>query len=142
MAEWENYPEIKAIRDRLAGGVPDDLVLLFVPSRTRDEKDISEGTQQTWADKALDLFGRLYEGGTGFGHLHGIYQPRGSPPQYDRPIMIQSLVKRADLESAAHLKELATFCRAMGEKLNQNSVGLVVNDVFINILIFHGRGKK
>jgi hypothetical protein len=107
------------------------MVVIFIPSHDRTPKPIPDQAQ--WADAGLNLFGKLFTGATAFKFLDGIYQPEGVAPLYDKPIMIQSLTERKNLENEARLFELSDFCHHMGEKTNQASVGLVVNNFFIDI---------
>jgi hypothetical protein len=86
-----------------------------------------------WADSMLKLFGKLFTGATAFKFLDGIYQPEGVAPQFDTPIMIQSLTETANLENEMKLFELSDSCHHMGEKTKQASIGLVVNNFFIDI---------
>ena len=130
----DDYPEIKEIRDRLLDGQSSDVVALLIPSKTRRNKDLGEDAQQMWAGQALDLFGDLYTGATAFQHMKGIYKPRdGSKPMFDDPIMVQALAKRADVEDAGHLDRLALFIRNMGEQTDQHTVGLIINNWFIEV---------
>jgi hypothetical protein len=128
-----DYPEIQQILARIRGGKPHELVVIFIPSHDRKNKEIPD--QPMWAQAALDLFGRLFSGATAFKFLDGIYQPEGLAPLYDTPIMIQSLTETRNLENEAKLFELSDFCHRMGEKTNQASIGLVVNNFFIDIQI-------
>jgi hypothetical protein len=134
------YPEIKAILDRLRGGKGSELIILFVPSHDKNEKPVSD--QDQWAHKALKLFGKLYDGATAFQNLNGVYHSKdmkrkGLRPSFDNPIMIQSLADASDVEKEENLLELAGFCREMGQKMNQWSVGIVVNNKYIDIVINH-----
>lgn len=132
----EDYPELVEILARLEGGRPDELISIFIPSHDRKDKPLAD--QKIWAGQALDLFGKLYGGGTSFSNLSGIYQPtKTDKPLYDEPIMIQSLTPADRIMDESQLFELSDFCRNMGEKTNQASVGLTINNKFINILIKH-----
>ncbi|HVS73678.1 MAG TPA: hypothetical protein VHQ47_20820 [Phycisphaerae bacterium] len=137
-AKLKAYPEIQAIKDRLAGGKGSELVIAFIPSHDKD--DHARTDQDHWAQKALTLFGRMYEGATAFEQLKGIYhskdmQKKGLRPCYDTPIMVQSLADAADVENEDNLLALAAFLRDMGTTMNQYAVGLVVNNKYINIVI-------
>lgn len=136
--DLKDYPEIVSILERLRGGKPHEVLLLFVPSHDRREKKLPQADIEIWAGLALTLFGKLFTGATAFQNLKGIYQPKGaSRPLYDDPIMIQTLTARENVESEESLFELSDFCHNMGKKLNQVSVGVVVNNFFIDIQIDH-----
>ncbi len=66
----EEYPELVDILARLQGGIPDEMISIFIPSHDRRDKPVPD--QDIWAGQALDLFGKLYGGGTSFGNLSGI----------------------------------------------------------------------
>jgi len=128
-----DIPEIQAILARLRGGKPHELIVIFIPSADRHDKEIKDQAQ--WADAALELFGRLFTGATAFKFLDGIYQPEGLAPLHDKPIMIQSLTETKHLENMQKLFELSEFCHNMGERTNQKSVGLILNNFFIDVQI-------
>jgi hypothetical protein len=131
---FNDYPEIGAILARLKGGRPHEVVILFVPSHDRNQKELTD--RDIWANQALELFGKLFTGATAFQNLSGIYQPkRDLRPLYDQPIMIQTLTATENVENEENLLELAEFCRNMGRKTNQAGIGLVVNNFFIDIQI-------
>jgi hypothetical protein len=82
----------------------------------------------------MELFGKLFEGATAFRSLSGIYQPKkGLRAWWDEPIMVQSLTKTENLADEKSLMELADFCQHMGKRTNQRSIGVVVNNLFIDI---------
>ena len=65
------------------------LVILFIPSHDRDEKELK--TRDLWADAALDLFAELFGGATAFDTYAGIYRDkvRGKDLR-DKPILVES----------------------------------------------------
>lgn len=131
-------PEVTQIAESLRSGYRDDTVILFVPSHDRSDPPKEITDQDMWANEALQLFGRLYKGATAFRQLTGIWNDGVNKPLPDRPIMIQSLAKRAAVENIANLEELVAFAKRMGKTLNQACVGLVFNDVFHEITDFSG----
>lgn len=131
-------PEVRLIAESLRSGYRDDTVILFVPSHDRSDPPREITDQDMWANEALQLFGRLYKGATAFRQLTGIWNDGVNKPLPDRPIMIQSLAKRASVENIANLEELVAFAKRMGKALNQACVGLVFNDVFHEITDFSG----
>ena len=91
-----SFPEW--LQGRLRFGIADDCVIIFIPSHARDKSRLKD--QAEWASQALDLMGRLYGGATGFPGLAGIWRDDENGGQLldDKPIMIQSLAKREDVE--------------------------------------------
>ena len=127
---------IAAIRECLESGRKSDIVCLLIPSATRHNKPIGAQKQAIWAGQALDLFGEIFTGATAFQHLKGIFCLRdGSAPMYDDPIMVQPLAYRADVENEKYLLKLAQFVQNMGSETDQHSVGVILNNWFINIEI-------
>lgn len=116
------------LQGRLRFGLADDCVILFVPSHARDKSRLRD--QAEWASLALDLMGRLYGGATGFTELCGIWRDdeNGGELLTDKPIMIQSLAKREDVEDKAKIGELATFLKRMGKTTKQGAVAVVFNN--------------
>ena len=84
----------------------------------------------------MNLFGELFDGGTGFQAFAGVYKAPDGRILTDRPLLIESYVDRADLENIAKLKTLLSFMKRMGRETNQQAVGLVVNHVFHEITRF------
>lgn len=122
-------PTLQAwVRQRLRFGKADDTIIVFIPSHDRKKKRLPN--QDIWASEALDLFGSLYGGATGFPSLVGIWRDDelGGELLEDQPIMIQSLAKRNDVEDEAKLVLLAKFCQRLGKETNQGAVAVVIND--------------
>ncbi len=113
---------------RLRFGLADDCVIVFIPSHARDKSKLKD--QAEWASQALDLMGKLYGGATGFTELCGIWRDDENDGQLltDKPIMIQSLAKREDVEDPVKIGELANFLKRMGKKTKQGAVAVVFNN--------------
>ena len=132
----EDYPELLAVKDRLEAGKPDELIAIFIPSHDRKDKELTD--QSVWAGQGLRLFGEMYGGATSFNNLSGIYQPeKHLKPLFDAPIMIQSLTQASRIMDEDNLFRLADFCQNMGNKTNQASIGVVLNNKFIDIKMKH-----
>ena len=56
--------------------------------------------------------------------------------------MIQSLTATENIMNEANLLALAEFCHHMGRKTNQDSVGVVINNKFIDIVIKHDESDR
>ena len=121
-----SFPEW--LQSRLRFGSADDCVILFIPSHARDKSRLKD--QAEWASQALELMGKLYGGATGFTNLTGIWRDDENDGQLldDKPIMIQSLAKREDVEDQAKIGELATFLKRMGKTTKQGAVAVVFNN--------------
>ncbi len=70
----------------------DDVIMVFIPSHDRHNKELKN--QDFWADAGLRLFGELYTGATVFTGLRGIWRCDDGIEVIDRPYLIQSLAKR------------------------------------------------
>jgi len=116
------------MQSRLRFGRGDDTVIVFIPSHSRDKARLPN--QDVWATEAFNLFGKLFGGATGFPNLKGIWRDdeNGGELLVDEPIMIQSLVKRADVEKPANILELAGFLKRMGKRTKQGAVAIIFND--------------
>jgi hypothetical protein len=121
-----SFPEW--LQGRLRFGLADDCVIVFIPSHARDKSKLKD--QAEWASQALELMGRLYGGATGFTGLTGIWRDDENDGQLldDKPIMIQSLAKREDVEDQAKIVELASFLKRMGKTTKQGAVAVVFNN--------------
>lgn len=118
-------------------GHADDTVVLFIPSKDKKGKTISD--QSLWASEAAKLFAALFGGSTGFKDLIGTwFDPDEKHVLAEVPIMIQSLTKRDRIENTANLKRLLEFCKRMGKKTDQACIGLAINDVFYYISDYSG----
>lgn len=117
------------LKGRLRFGKGDDTVIVFIPSHERDGQTRVKDQDQ-WAQKALDLMGRLFGGATGFPGLLGTWRDdeNGGTMVDDEPIMIQSLAKREDIENEDVVAELAAFLKSMGKRTKQGAIGVVFND--------------
>jgi hypothetical protein len=84
------------------------LVILFIPSHDRDEKDLK--TRDLWADAALNLFADLFEGATAFDTYAGIYRDkvRGKDLK-DKPILVESYTEIERVRNLDILNNLVSF---------------------------------
>lgn len=84
----------------------------------------------------MDLFADLYGGATAFQTFQGIYKDSDGKIYNDKPILIESYVKRETLTDVATLNQLVDFSRRMGAETRQKAVALIINDVFHEITDF------
>lgn len=113
-------------RGHLADPVPDDRVILFVPSHDSEANPLPD--QDQWADASLQLMSHLFGGVTGFLKMIGGWKDATGRVHRDEPIMMQILVQRERLDRVEVLEEFAGFCRRMRVALRQKAVACVIND--------------
>jgi hypothetical protein len=131
----DDYPEVKALIGRLKGGEPSDVLILFIPSRDRFHRDVPN--RDAYQGEAFKLFGKLFRGATAFPGCVGIWRAEGNiEPHLDNVTMIETLTDRKNL-TEENLYEFADFCRNMGLRMNQACVGVVLNNLLIEIDIKH-----
>jgi hypothetical protein len=131
------FPELDEIIGTFRSGEEQDLLILFVPSHDRKQAELPD--QPFWAQSALELIGDLFGGATSFVAFAGVYKADDGRLLYDKPILVESYVKRVDLENRAILTELLRFAKRMGRETNQEAVGIVINRVFHYITDFADR---
>lgn len=117
----------------LRGGRKRALLVLFVPSVERDGTTAID--QQRWVDEALAMLGRVFGGATAYPKARGVWRDdeRGGALVVDEPVVVHCYTTRADIEDAANLAELGSFCRRMGRETRQGEIGLVIGDVYFAI---------
>jgi hypothetical protein len=111
-------------------------VVLFVPSVERDAE--TPMNQDRWVGAALDMFGRVFGGGTAYPKARGIWrdEERGGFLVRDQPVVVHCYTTPEDIQDSSKLAELGAFCRAMGRETNQGEVALVVADEYFAISDF------
>jgi hypothetical protein len=106
------------------------LLVLFIPSKDRDDKPID---QDDWVGKALDVLGRLFGGATAFPQGRGVWRDdaRGGQLLFDEPIVIQRYTSEATLEQL--VPALREFLHRMGHEARQGAIGLVIDRNYVEI---------
>ncbi|HVC93247.1 MAG TPA: hypothetical protein VND64_06125 [Pirellulales bacterium] len=104
------------------------LLVLFIPSRDRDERAID---QERWVTAALDFLGRQLGGATAF--PQGRDDRRGGRLVFDEPVIVNCYTSEVALEAAAG--DLRTFLIEMGTDTGQGAVGLVIDRDYLEIEI-------
>ena len=107
-----------------------DLLSLFVPSHDKSQKAITD--QSGWANQTCRLFCELYGGATAFTAVVGMYSDEGTILR-DKPVVVQSLALRDDVEDLAKLRKLMAFIHEMGRELKQAAMALTMNQQLIFI---------
>ena len=104
-----------------------DLLILFIPSHDKNQKNLSD--QNMWAEAAMKTIGDLFGGATAFKALTGVYKSDADGKLlHDNPIVVESYVARDDIENPDRLRALTEFAKRMGRETNQEAVGLVLNN--------------
>lgn len=111
-------------------------MVLFVPSVERDGTTPID--QDFWVNSALELFGRVFGGATAFPKARGIWRDdeRAGTLVKDEPVLIHCYTTPEDIQDAANLAELGSFCRRLGREARQGEVGLVVGDEYFALRRF------
>jgi hypothetical protein len=106
------------------------LLVLFIPSRDRDERPID---QERWVMAALELLGRQFGGATAFPQGRGVWRDdrRGGRLVFDEPVIANCYTTEAALEAGA--EELRAFLVEMGTQTVQGAVGLVIDRDYLEI---------
>ena len=135
MPAGSSSPEVERIASAVEIGRQQVLVILFIPSHDRDEKELK--TRDLWADAALNLFADLFGGATAFDTYAGIYRDkvRGKDLK-DKPVLVESYTEIERVKNLAVLNELVSFMKRMGKEAKQAAVAVVINNVFHEITNF------
>lgn len=117
----------------LRGGRKRILVVLFVPSVERDGTTSID--QSHWVDQALEMFGRVFGGGTAYPKAKGVWRDdeRDGRLVMDEPVVVHCYTTPADIENPRNLSALGMFCREMGRQTRQGEVGVVIGDEYFAI---------
>jgi hypothetical protein len=106
------------------------LLVLFIPSRNRDDQLIN---QRYWVDQALSTLGRLFGGATAYPQGKGVWRDddRGGRLIFDEPVVIQCYTNESLIQKKA--KTLRRFLLRLGTETRQGAVGFVINDQYLEI---------
>jgi hypothetical protein len=114
------------VRLSLESGIPQELVILVIPSHDEDNKRIPD--QDAWAEAAIMLLADLYRGATAFKALSGIFKTDDGTILRDEPILLESYASRDDVLDAVKLRSLHDFAVRMGKETKQNTVAIVIGN--------------
>lgn len=108
------------------------LLVLFIPSRDRDERPID---QERWVTAALELLGRQFGGATAFPQGRGVWRDdrSGGRLVFGEPVIVNCYTGEAALEAGA--EALRSFLIEMGTQTAQGAVGLVIDRDYLEIEI-------
>jgi hypothetical protein len=106
------------------------LLVLFIPSRDRDDQPVD---QEYWVGEALAVLGMLFGGATAFPQGKGVWRDdaQGGRLLFDEPVVIQCYTSEAALEQQA--TALRDFLHRMGREARQGAVGLVIDRDYLEI---------
>jgi len=135
MPAGSSSPEAERIARDMEAGRQQVLVILFIPSHDREEKELK--TRDLWANAALDLFAELFGGATAFDTYAGIYRDKGRAKDLkDKLILVENYTEMERIRDLDVLNHLVSFMKRMGKEAKQAAVAVVVNNVFHEITDF------
>jgi hypothetical protein len=107
------------------------LIVIFVPSRDRDDQIID---QEYWVDEVLTTLGRLFRGATAYPRGRGVWRDdeRSGTLIKEEPVIVFSYVSEADMTTNA-LSELYRTLSRMGREANQGEIGVVIDGTYYGI---------
>ncbi|MGE3820981.1 MAG: hypothetical protein AB7I30_16335 [Isosphaeraceae bacterium] len=113
-----------------AGKAASTLLVLFIPSKDRDDRAID---QRHWVDEALSVLGTLFGGATAFPQGKGVWRDdaQGGKLLFDEPVVIQCYTSERAIEQRA--TELREFLHRMGREARQGAIGLVIDRDYLEI---------
>jgi hypothetical protein len=132
MSPGSSSRDAKRIARDMEMGKQQVLVILFIPSHDRDERELTD--RDLWADAALDLFADLFGGATAFDTYAGVYRDkvRGKDLK-DKPILVESYTKIERIKDLTVLNNLVSFMKRMGRESKQAAVAVVIDNAFHEI---------
>jgi hypothetical protein len=106
------------------------LLVLFIPSRDRNDQPIDQGY---WVEQALTALGTLFGGATAFPQGKGVWRDdaQGGKLLLDEPVVIQCYTGEHAIERRA--AELKDFLHRMGREARQGAIGLVIDRDYLEI---------
>lgn len=106
------------------------LIVLFIPSRDREDGAIDQGY---WVEEALGTLGELFGGATAFPQGKGVWRDdaRGGKLLFDEPVVIQCYTSAEAIEE--RVGRLREFLHRMGREARQGAIGLVIDRDYLEI---------
>src|SRR6266404_4261970 len=107
---------------RSALPVGTSLVVVFVPSKDREEKPIA---QDYWVDEVLSSLGRLFRGATAYPRGRGVWRDdeRGGTLLSEEPVIVFSYAA-VEVMTIQALSELYRTLSRIGREANQGEIGV------------------
>ncbi len=106
------------------------LLVLFIPSKDRNDEPINQGY---WVEEALKVLGECFGGATAFPQGRGVWRDevQGGKLLFDEPVVIQCYTGEGALEQQAG--RLRSFFVRMGTEARQGAVGFVIDNDYLEI---------
>ncbi len=116
---------------RSALPVGTSLVVVFVPSKDREEKPIA---QDYWVDEVLSSLGRLFRGATAYPRGRGVWRDdeRGGTLLSEEPVIVFSYAA-VEVMTIQALSELYRTLSRIGREANQGEIGVVIDGKYYGI---------
>lgn len=110
------------------------LIVLFVPSKDRDGRDVDH---DAWVTSALETLGTLFRGATAYPRGRGVWRDddRGGELRYEEPTVVTCYADPAAMTDTARSR-LRAFLHRLGRQANQGEVGIVIGDKYYGITRF------
>lgn len=111
-------------------------IVLFVPSRDRDGRDVDH---DYWVTRALETLGILFRGATAYPRARGVWRDdeREGELRYEDPTVVTCYADPAAMTDTARSR-LRAFLHRLGRETNQGEVGIVIGDKYYGITEFDG----
>ncbi|MBI5763559.1 MAG: hypothetical protein HZA51_08560 [Planctomycetes bacterium] len=126
MAKQDTFDDVSDFIEAALSLTPDIPVVIAIPSHDRNDEPIKD--QDQWASSALELFGTMFHGATAFSTHCGIFRDENGELLRDKPIIVESLATREEIENRDNLKRLAAFAQQMAEGADQKSVFVSIDN--------------
>lgn len=114
------------------------LVILFVPSRTADGKELPKGqSQELWAEAARKELTEMFDGATEMPPAMGSWtNPETEEIVSEKVVLVHSYTSASKVQDAQNLKKLAAFLHRMGRVLLQGEIVVVIDNIMHRIKKF------
>lgn len=113
------------------------LIVVFIPSKTKDGEDLPAGEdQQQWAEAVGDVLTEVYGGATEMPIAKGKWLNDDGKIITEEVILIHSYVRPSHMEEEGRLQQFAKILHRMGKRTKQGEVGVVIDGVFHRIRRF------
>ena len=108
------------------------LLVLFIPSRDKDGKDLND--QDVWASSAGSLLSELYGGATNMPPAEGRWYNEETKTTITEPvILIHCYLRPGASNDEDKFRKVAEFLHRMGKQTKQGEVVFVLGDVLYRI---------
>ena len=114
------------------------LVIVFIPSKTAEGKDLPRGqSQELWAEAARKELSEMFDGATEMPPAMGSWMnPETEELVSEKVVLVHSYTNPSKVQDAKNLRKLATFLHRMGRVLLQGEIVVVIDGVMHRIRKF------